>query len=38
MDDKIDFTKISIPNSKFGLRNTAPVLQNIGGVKDFRSF
>jgi len=38
MDDKIDFTKISIPNSKFGLRNTAPILQNIGSVKDFRSF
>jgi len=38
MNDKIDFTKITIPNSKFGLKNSTPILQNIGGVKDFRSF
>lgn len=38
MHDNIDFTKITIPNSKFGLKNSAPVLQNIGSTKDFRSF
>ena len=38
MDDKIDFTKVTIPQSKIGLRNATPILQNIGGVKDFRSF
>ena len=38
MSDKIDFQNISLPKSKPGLRNSAPILQNIGGVKDFRSF
>lgn len=38
MDDTIDFESITIPNSKFGIKNSAPILQNIGGVKDFRSF
>ncbi len=38
MDDKIDFTKITMPQSKIGLKNGSPTLQNIGGVKDFRSF
>lgn len=36
--NEVDFTKITIPNSKFGLKNSAPILQNTGGVKDFRSF
>ena len=38
MDDKIDFSKITMPRSKIGIKNAAPVLQRIGGVKDFRSF
>lgn len=38
MDDSIDFKNITIPQSKFGLKNSAPILQNIGSVKDFRSF
>ena len=38
MEDSIDFKNITIPQSKFGLKNSAPILQNIGGVKGFRSF
>jgi hypothetical protein len=38
MNDTIDLKKITIPQSKIGIKNGAPILQNIGGVKDFRSF
>ena len=38
MVDKVDFSNITIPQSKIGLKNGAPILQNTGGVKDFRSF
>lgn len=38
MDDKINLKDITIPQSKFGLKNSTPILQNTGGVKDFRSF
>jgi len=38
MDDTIDLKKITIPQSKIGIKNGAPILQNIGSVKDFRSF
>lgn len=38
MDDKIDLKKITTIQSKSGLKNSTPILQNIGGVKDFRSF
>jgi hypothetical protein len=38
MDDKIDLKKVTTLQSKSSIRNTGPILQNIGGVKDFRSF
>lgn len=38
MNDKINLKDIAIPQSKFGLKNSTPILQNTGGVKDFRSF
>ena len=38
MNDTIDLKKITIPQSKIGIKNGSPILQNIGGVKDFRSF
>jgi hypothetical protein len=38
MDGNIDFKNITFPQSKAGLRNSAPILQNIGSTKDFRSF
>jgi hypothetical protein len=38
MDDTIDLKKITMPQSKIGIKNAAPILQNIGSVKDFRSF
>lgn len=28
---------ITLPTSKIGLKNSAPILQNIGGVHDFKS-
>lgn len=38
MNDKINLKDIITPQSKFGLKNSVPILQNTGGVKDFRSF
>lgn len=38
MDGNIDFKNITFPQSKAGLKNMAPILQNIGSTKDFRSF
>lgn len=38
MDDKIDFKNITSINPQSGIKNMAPKLMNIGGVKDFRSF
>ena len=38
MNDTIDLKSITMPQTKIGLKNAAPILQNIGGVKDFRSF
>ena len=38
MNDKINLKDIAIPQSQFGLKNSVPILQNTGGVNDFRSF
>lgn len=38
MNDTVNLKDMTIPKTKFGLKNSAPILQNIGGVKDFRSF
>jgi len=38
MNDTTDLKKITIPQSKIGLKNAYPILQNIGGVRDFKSF
>lgn len=38
MDDKIDLKKVTTLQSKSSIKNSAPILQNIGGVRDFRSF
>jgi hypothetical protein len=38
MKSDINISNIKIPNTDKGIRRYAPVLQNIGGVKDFRSF
>ena len=38
MDDKIDFKNITSISPQSGIKNMAPKLMNIGGVKDFRSF
>lgn len=38
MNDEIDFETITLPKPISGIKNMAPVLQNIGYVKDFRSF
>jgi hypothetical protein len=38
MDDKIDLKKVTTLQSKSSIRNTGPILQNIGSTKDFRSF
>jgi hypothetical protein len=38
MDDKIDFKNITSISPQSGIKNIAPKLMNIGGVKDFRSF
>jgi hypothetical protein len=34
----IDIKNISSINSKPTIKNSSPIVQNIGGVKDFRSF
>jgi hypothetical protein len=38
MKTEFDNRKISKPNTKVSLRNSAPILQNIGNFNDFRSF
>lgn len=38
MNDQIHPKDITSTQSKFGLKNSAPILQNIGGVNNFRSF
>ena len=38
MNDTVDLKSMTIPQTKFGIKNSAPILQNIGGVADFRSF
>jgi hypothetical protein len=38
MNDTVDLKNMTIPQTKFGIKNSAPILQNIGGVADFRSF
>lgn len=38
MNDTVDLKSMTIPKTKFGLRNSSPILQNIGNTKDFRSF
>lgn len=38
MDDSIDFKNITSVSPQSGIKNMAPKLMNIGGVKDFRSF
>jgi uncharacterized Rmd1/YagE family protein len=38
MNDKIDIRSITTIKPINGIKNMAPVLQNIGGVNDFRSF
>lgn len=38
MDDVIDFKNITSISPQSGIKNIAPKLMNIGGVKDFRIF
>jgi peroxiredoxin len=38
MNDTVDLKSMTIPQTKFGIKNSTPILQNIGGVADFRSF
>ncbi len=38
MKSDIDFKNITTMTPEGGIKNAAPVLQRIGGVKDFRSF
>lgn len=38
MKSKVDIDRVTSPSVRYGLKNTAPVFQNIGGVKDFKSF
>jgi hypothetical protein len=38
MEDQIDIRKVKSMNKQGGIKNMAPMLMNIGGVKDFRSF
>lgn len=38
MKSKIDLDRVTSPSSQYGLKNSSPTLQNIGGVKDFKSF
>jgi hypothetical protein len=38
MSDTIDFQTIILPHSTLNIKNMAPILQNIGGVRDFKSF
>jgi hypothetical protein len=38
MNSVINVDKVQTVRPVTGIKNTAPILQNIGGVKDFRSF
>jgi hypothetical protein len=38
MNSSINSDNIKTVTPLTGIKNTAPILQNIGGVKDFRSF
>ena len=38
MNSSINTDKVKTVKSITGIKNTAPILQNIGGVKDFKSF
>lgn len=38
MNSSIDPDKVKTVKPLSGIKNVAPVLQNIGGVKDFKSF
>lgn len=38
MKSDIDFNKLTSLKPITGIHNTAPILQNIGGVRDFRGF
>ena len=38
MNSVINTDKVKTATPVSSIRNTAPILQNIGGVKDFRSF
>lgn len=38
MNSSINTDKIKTVTPVTGIKNAAPILQNIGGVKDFRSF
>jgi hypothetical protein len=38
MNSVINVDKVQTVRSVTGIKNTAPILQNIGGVKDFKSF
>jgi hypothetical protein len=38
MNSVINTDKVKTATPVSSIKNTAPILQNIGGVKDFRSF
>jgi hypothetical protein len=38
MNSVVNPDKIKTISSKSGMKNSAPILMNIGGVKDFKSF
>jgi hypothetical protein len=38
MNSVINVDKVQTVRPVTGIKNTSPILQNIGGVKDFRSF
>jgi hypothetical protein len=38
MNSVINVDKVQTVRPVTGIKNTAPILQNIGGVKDFKSF
>ena len=38
MNSSISPDKVSTVKTRYDIKNSAPILMNIGGVKDFRSF
>jgi hypothetical protein len=38
MNSSISVDNIKTLSSKIGMKNSTPILMNIGGVKDFKSF